>query len=205
MPTQYEQEEMLERMRDILGEDFMVLKAVAYHLEEDFDTGQAHIRCKLINISNDNEVMNVEGSGSGLVDACFHGLLARFAEHHPSLRSISFKDFEVKGLMSTGNEDKANAEAQVELTVLSSEQIEFPFQAQSRSIGRASVDTTVKAVSYFVNSERAFIRIYNHLQHYRKANRPELVTKYQLLLGQMVQNTSYTEVIEQIKNNELPT
>ena len=62
---------------------------------------------------------------------------------------------------------------------------------------------TPQEFSYFVNSEKAFIRIYNLLQHHRADGRTDLVTKYQLLLGQMVQNTSYTEVIEQIKAQEL--
>lgn len=201
---QHNREEMLDKMRDILGEDFLVLKAVAYQLEEDFETGTARLMCKLIQEGPDTQPLMIEGEGAGLVDACFHGLLGSFAEHHPSLRSISFKDFTVKGLMSTGDGASSNAEGQVELTVLSSENIAFTFQAQSRSVGRASVDATIKAVSYFVNSERAFIRIYNVLNHYRKEGRADLVTKYQLLLGQMVQNTSYTEVIDQIKANELP-
>lgn len=203
MPSMLAQEEMLERMRDILGEDFLVLKAVAYQLEEDFDTGEARITCKVINVSENNEVLSIKGQATGLVDACFNGMLDTFAEQYPSLRTISFNDFEVKGLMSTGDGASSNAEGEVSLTVLSSEDMAFTFKAQSRSIGRASVDATVAAVSYFINSERAFIRTYNSLQHYRQTGRPELVTKYQLLLGQMVQNTSYTEVIEQIKASEL--
>lgn len=200
MSMRHKQVEMLEKMRDILGDDFLVLKALAYQLDEDFDTGQSHIRLKVVNESNKNTVLVFEGEGAGLVDACFHGLLAAFAEQYPSLKSITFQDFSVKGIMTTGDASHSNAEAQVDLRVLSSEQHEFSFSAQSLSVGRASVDATLQAVSYFVNSEQSFIRTYNLLKHHRHDNRPDLVTKYQLLLGQMVQNTSYTEVIEQIKN-----
>ncbi len=200
----HKQEEMAEKMRDILGDKLLVLQAIAYQLDEDFDTNVARIKLKLVDVNDKNRVVVVEGQGAGLVDACFNGLLGAFADEHPSIKSISFRNFTVKGLMSTGDTRRANADAEVELTVLSSENIEFRFTARSTSVGRASVGATLQAVSYFVNSERAFIHVYKVLQHYRSEGRPELVTKYQLLLAQMVQNTSYTEVIDKIKASELP-
>ncbi len=203
MQEHTKQSDMLEKMRDVLGEEYVVLKIVGYQLDEDFETSVARIHCKLVEESTHN-VTTIEGKGSGLVDACFHGLMGTLAETYPSLRTITFQDFLVKGIMATGEATAlADAEAQVELTVASTEGYTFTFCATSRSLGRASIEATLQAVSYFVNSEKAFIRIYNILKHYREKGRTDLVTKYQLLLSQMVQNTSYTEVIEQIKTHEL--
>lgn len=204
MPMTHKKDEMLQKMRDILGEGFVVIQPVAYRLEEEFDTGTATIYCTLSSSDRPGEVLNIEGRGTGLVDACFHGLMDQLAPQFPSLRTISFKEFSVRGLMASREDEQgSDAEAEVTLGVLSSEGYEFAFTARSRSLGRASVEATLAAVSYFVNSEKAFIRIYNLLDHYRSDGRTDLVTKYQLLLGQMVQNTSYTDVIAQIKAKEL--
>jgi len=150
------------------------------------------------------EVIEVVGRGTGFIDALFHGLNDQLAREYPSLNSIQFSNFAVEGIMSTRTDQSgSDAEARVTLTVLSSENVQFDFSSTSRSVARASVDAVLQAVGYFVNSERAFIEIYNILQHYRSQNRADLVTKYQILLGQMVENTSYTEVIQQIRNKEL--
>lgn len=201
---QHKQQDMLARMRDILGERYIVLQALSYELREDFESGNAEITCTVSNKTTGNDLLTVQGRGTGLIDALFHGLRNEFAKRWPSLDTIQFHDFAVRGIMSTRTDNSgSDAEAQVTLTVVSSEHVEFTFTSTSRSIGRASVDATLQAVGYFLNSEKAFIEIYNILQHYRKEGRVDLVTKYQLLLSQMVENTSYTEVIQQIRTREL--
>jgi hypothetical protein len=199
------QQEMLTKMRDILGDNFTTLRIVSYHLQEDFETDISRITCKLVDESRkDQPVTTIEGQGHGIVDSCFHAMLGALEAQYPSLSTISFKDFSVRGLMATrGERSGADAKAEVTLTVASSEGYDFDFTATSRSLGRAAIDATVQALNYFVNSEKAFIQIYRSLQHYRSTGRPDLVTKYQLLLGEMVQNTSYTQVIDQIRAQEL--
>lgn len=202
----HKQQEMLSRMRDVLGEKFLTFSALSYAIREDFETEQADISCTLTIGGGppQPEVIEVHGRGTGLVDALFHGLKDRLAQQYPSLNSIQFSKFSVDGIMSTRQDQSgSDAEAQVTLTVLSSELVEFNFASTSRSVARASVDAVLQAVAYFVNSERTFIEIYNILQHYRRENRVDLVTKYQIMLGQMVENTSYTEVIHQIRSKEL--
>ncbi|MEL6177626.1 MAG: alpha-isopropylmalate synthase regulatory domain-containing protein [Myxococcota bacterium] len=198
------QDEMLAKVRDILADDFLVLSISSYQLSEDFDSGVARLTCSVSNAVTEQTLFTVESEGTGIIDALFNGLKAKLAPQYSSLNSISFNDFSVQGIMSTSNAASgSDAEGQVELSVLSSEEHTFRFTATSRSISRASVEATLKAVGYFVNSERAFIQVYNILQHYRQESRTDLVTKYQLLLGQMVEISSYTEVIQQIKQKEL--
>jgi hypothetical protein len=203
MSMQARKAEMLDKMRDILGEDYVQLKIIAYRLEEDLETDKARIRCQLVDRGHPDGLRQIEGEGCGLLDACFQGLLAALEVEYPSLKTISIRDFSVKGLMATRGEGAgSDAKAEVSLTVATSENHSFTFSVTSRSLARASVEVTLEAINYFVNSEKAFISTYRYLQHYRKEGRTDLVTKYQLLLGQMVQNTSYTEVIDQIKAQE---
>lgn len=204
MPVLHDQEEMLEKMKDILGDDFTTLKISSYRLEEDFETDTARIQCKLVQSPSPTPVLEIEGKGNGIVDACFHALMNALASEYSSLTTIQFKDFRVEGLMSTSRDTSgSDAQARVTLTVLSSDGYEFTFGATSLSTSRAAIIATLQAVEYFINSEKSFVQIYRCLEHYRSENRSDLVTKYQLLLGQMVQNTSYSEVIEQIKAKAL--
>jgi hypothetical protein len=204
MPMKNTTQEMIQKMHDILGEGFVTLQPVAYSLEEEFASGATIMRCELMSSDHAGGAFQIEGRGIGFVDAFFHGLMNHLASQFPSLQTIKFQDFSVRAIMATrGDGQGSDAEAEVTLSVLSSEGNEFQFTARSRSVGRASVEATLEAVTYFMNSEKAFIRIYNLLEHHRADGRADLVTKYQLLLGQMVQNTSYTEVIAQIRDTEL--
>jgi len=200
---QVDKDEMLAKMREILGDKFIVLTAAGYQVEESFDTNTTTITCP-IKVGSTDEEITVHGEGSGILDAFFQGIKDALAQDYRSLESIEFHDFTVKGMMATRTAAAgSDAEALVELTVLSSEGVEFTFSATSRSITRASLAVTMQAVGYFVNSEKTFIEIYNILEHYRSKGRIDLVTKYQLLLTEMVRNTSYTEVIRQITDKEL--
>jgi hypothetical protein len=62
---------------------------------------------------------------------------------------------------------------------------------------------TVAGVEYFVNSERTFVRLQEILEHYRKEGRAELVQKYTSLMSEVVENTSYSEVVERIRRQSL--
>ena len=63
---------------------------------------------------------------------------------------------------------------------------------------RAGV-AVIAAVEYFVNAERAFITLYRSRQDARERNRDDLVTRYTEELAEVVESTSYAEVIETIK------
>lgn len=200
---QIDKDEMLSRMREILGDKFVELTVEGYRLDESFETNTATVSCPIY-INGGPETVEVSGRGSGVVDAFFQGLREGFGQEYRSLNSIEFHDFTVKGMMATRTVAAgSDAEALVELTVLSSEGVAFSFTTTSRSITRAAMGATLQAVGYFVNSEKTFIEIYNILKHYRSEGRIDLVTKYQRLLTEMVRNTSYTEVIAQITDSEL--
>lgn len=200
----HKQDSTFAKVRDVLGDSFLKLDIDSYRLEESFEQGMAKIECSVHNAITQERLFVVEASGTGLVDALFNGIKNALASEYPSLRSITFGSFSVKGIMSTRNDASgSDAEALVELTVRSSEGTEFAFQGRSRSTGRASILATLEAASYFVNSERAFIEVHKALGHYRQSGRSDLVTKYQYLLAEIVEITSYTDVIAQIRKSEL--
>ena len=132
--------------------------------------------------------------------AFFHGLKRHLARSYPSLESIQFITFAVRGDMdSRRNDSGTDAVGEVVLGVRNTAGTNFEFRHSSRSISGSAVEVTLQAVGYFVNSERAFIQSYKALSHARERGRQDLVDVYTRHLAELVRNTSYSEVIEEIR------
>lgn len=199
------QEKMMTLMKEILQGDYMHLTVDSYVLEESLAEGLSRITCKLRNA--DGRELSVEGQGVGTIDALFNALRTRLADEYPSLKSIRFSQFTIQGLLSrdaahtSSSEDTTRAEAEATVGILNSEGREFIFQTKQPSVSRAGITATILATEYFVNSERTYVKLHEILQHYRNEGRTDLVEKYTDLMTQVVQNTSYSEVVERIKKS----
>ena len=194
------QEEMLTKMREILQEDYLHLSVKTYTVTEDLEGGSCRLSCEMRQEGNE-ETMIVEGEGVGTIDALFNAMRTRLATDYPSLQSIQFSQFEIKGLMESDEQGGPGTSAQAEATVgiFNSEGREFIFKATAPSISHAGIQATILATEYFVNSEKTFLKIHDILQHYRKENRTDLVQKYTALMSEVVENTSYSEVVERVR------
>lgn len=193
-----DQEKMRGLMKEILQEDYLQLNVKGYTLIEEFGDATCQIICQMTNANG--ESMEVDGQGVGSIDALFAGLRARLADDYPSLKSIRFSQFEIRGLISNeGGTESSKAEAEATVGIVNSEGKEFVFQTKEPSVSRAGIQATVDATEYFVNSERTYVRLHEILEHYRSEGRTDLVEKYTDLMSQVVQNTSYSEVVEQIR------
>ena len=193
----HEQGRILSLMKELLGPDYMQLEVVGYDLHEDFHREQTRIACK---IRGDDGDLVIEGSGVGLIDAFFHGLLNRLSQDYPSLDSIAIDKFIVQGKIGTGSEPwQGDALAVVTLGIRNSGGKHFEFEHESRSVTHSAIEATLRAAEYFVNSEKAFITAYKALKSTHDAARGDIKHRYTEILAQLVRNTSYSEVIEQIK------
>jgi hypothetical protein len=196
------QERALALVKEVLKERFLDLSMVSYELREDFDAGDARIVCR-VRDSHTGETQVIEGHGVGIIDAFFHGLKARLAGQYKSLETIRFSGFAVKGKMDTGRDPaSSDALAEVTLGIRNSYGREFAFTHSSRSVLRSGLEATLSAAEYFVNSEVAFLALHGALQDARAKHREDLVTTYTAKLAMLVENTSYSEVLEQ-KRKEL--
>jgi hypothetical protein len=147
-------------------------------------------------------VQAIEGQGVGLIDAFFHGLKARLAGRYRSLESIRFVRFQVKGQMDTGRDPaSSDALAEVTLGVRNSYGKEFDFTHSSRSVLRSGLEATLWAAEYFVNSELAFVTVHRALQDARAKRRDDMVVRYTQMLSTLVENTSYSDVLERMRKD----
>jgi len=193
------QRQMIAKMKEILQDDYLQLTVEGYTLHENLDDQACHISCTLRDA--DGGPLTVEGRGVGAIDAFFAGVRDRLADDYPSLRSIGFSEFKIEGLLESdvGPDQTLKAEAEATVGILNSKGKEFVFQATAPSVSRAGLEATLQGAEYFVNSERTYVRLHEILEHYREEGRTDLVDKYTDLMSQVVENTSYSEVVERIK------
>jgi len=190
---------MLALMKEVLQDDFLELEVLGYDLHEDFERGQTNIACKIRDMHT-GDVSVIEGRGVGIIDAFFHGLLDRMSRDYPSLETISIDKFSVSAKLGSAREQsRADAVCEVVIGIRNDKGNHFEFENESRSVTRAGINSTLLAAEYFVNSERAFVHAYRSLKSSKEQNRQDLVNRYTDLLAQLVRNTSYSEVIEQIR------
>ncbi len=196
------QEVMISKMKEVLQDDYLHLEVAKYTLNEDLEERQScQIQCTLRR--EDSSTLTVEGEGVGAIDAFFSGVQSRLADEYPSLKSIRFSKFEIEGLISSdaGPDQTAKAEAEATVGIENSEGREFVFKSTAPSVSRAGLQATLQAAEYFVNSERTYIQLHEILEHYRSEGRTDLVDKYTDLMSEVVENTSYSEVVEQVRNS----
>ncbi len=193
------QVELAALMRDILQERYVSLSPLRFNIDEDLAADSCRICCDLRRTPGGVDV-HVEGTGVGAVDALFHGLQEHYAAEHLSLNSITFYDFQIRG-QPEPNRAGQGADSQVlaSLRIRNSYGSLFEFRGTSRSIIRAAILATLSAVEYFINSERATVALYGALEHARTTGREDTVAAYTVRLARLVQNASYTEVIERIR------
>ena len=194
--------ETIEKLiAQVLDGTELKLKIDKYAAEENLESSEVTVRCE-VHDHRTGDRQTIEGKGVGLVDAFFVGLVREYSDDFPSLKSIRFADFNVFADVDTGREAaRSDMAAKVTLRVANSEGREFAFQHSSPSVTGSSIAVVVKAVEFFVNSERSFVALHKALSHAREQNRVDSVARYTGQMSTLVEATSYSEVIEQIKKN----
>lgn len=193
-----------ELIRSVLKDSYLGLSIDRIELSEDVGAeGQSEVRVTLHETHEGGREQVISGSGVGIVDALYHGLVDHYAVEYPSLNTIRFTGFEVKGRMGTSREQGLDAEAVVTLVVQNTDERAFSFEEANRSMVTAALRVVAEAAEYFINSERAFVAVYKALTDARGRNRADLVQTYTGQLSELVNTTSYSEVIERIKTEAL--
>jgi hypothetical protein len=147
-----------------------------------------------------DQTVEVEGKGVGLVDALHVGLLARYGREYQSLKTIQLTGFRVAADIETKKAQAGvDAVARVTLDVTNSEGRQFSFSDSSRSVTASTARSVLAMVSYFVNAERAFLTLYNARRDALARGREDLVSRYTAELAEVVESTSYAEVIANIR------
>jgi len=184
---------------EVLDGTALALRVDAYRLEENLESHVVRIHCDVHDEKSGHKEV-IEGEGVGIVDAMFEGLIARYSDTFPSLAHIEVVDFAIKANVDTGaHKARSDMAAEVTLRVATAEKREFIFSHASPSITRSALAVVLECVGFFINSERAYIAVYRALQHARQQKRQDSVVRYTAQLATLVEATSYSEVIEAMR------
>jgi hypothetical protein len=182
-------------IRKVLGSNFLELKLARLVVEE-LDSA-SNVR---LNIAEGEQAVEVEGKGVGVVDAVYAALLDRYAREYQSLKTIQLSNFHVAADIETKKAQAGvDAVVRVSLDVTNSEGRHFTFSDASRSMTSSSARVVIAMVQYFVNAERAFVTLHNARRDALARGREDLVSRYTAEMAEVVESTSYAEVIANIR------
>jgi LeuA allosteric (dimerisation) domain len=185
-----------ELIRRVLGPNFLALDLIKLSIDEDAGTS-THVVAK---VSEGESTVEVQGDGVGVVDALYNGLLDRYAREYQSLKTIQIVNFQLAADMGSKKAQAGvDAVGKVTLEVTNSEGTYFSFTDSSRSVTTSSARAVIACVQYFLNSERAFLTLYNARRDAIERGREDLVSRYTAEISEVVKSTSYAEVIANIR------
>lgn len=187
--------------RDVLRDSYVHFRLDRIFMDEDVLDGRVTVRSTLSRSGTDEKV-ELEGSGVGLVDAFFDAVVARFAEEYPSLKTIKVSDFSMGSGFDRSKGRQSDAMATANLRVANSEGVEFTFSNRAASVTRSSIRAVLDALTFFINSERAYVQLHLALKDAKDRRRSDLVERYRTQMSTLVAATSYSEVIERIQKED---
>ncbi len=191
MSNSYEQ-----LIRKVLGTNYLQLSLVKLSIEEDTADG-AIVK---VTVKEGDATIEAEGKGVGVVDALYSAMLSRYAREYQSLKTIQIAGFTVAADMESKKAQAGvDAVGRVTLDVTNSEGRHFTFTDASRSVVSSSARSVIAAVEYFVNAERAFLTLHNARRDALSRGREDLVSRYTAEMAEVVEATSYAEVIANIR------
>jgi hypothetical protein len=184
-----------ELIRRVLGANYLELKLVRQTIEE-AEEGSA----VKVNLLEGDMPVEVEGKGVGVVDALYAALLDRYAREYQSLKTLQLASFSVDAEIETKKAQAGvDAVGRVTIDVANSEGRHFCFVSSSRSVTGATAKAVITLVQYFINAERAFLTLHHARRDAATRGREDLVARYTAEMAQVVESTSYAEVIENIR------
>lgn len=188
---------------EVLDGTNLDLRVDEYHLQEILETRLVQVNCR-VHHNKSGERVTIEGRGVGLVDAFFQGIVSIYSQEFPSLNTIRFNDLEVKASIDKSRVGSlSDSLAAVTLAVANSEEKIFLFSHESQSITGSCMSVVLRAAEFFVNTERAVIAVYKALEHARETGRSDSINRYTGQLTTLVEATSYSDVIENIRKDGL--
>jgi hypothetical protein len=184
-------------IRRVLGTNYLELSLARLRVDEEPDVST---RASVAVAERGGQHIEVEGSGVGVVEAIYHALLGRYGVEYQSLRTVRLSGFSVEADLDTRNGgDGVDAIGTVIIDVVNSEGRRFHFTDSSRSVTASIARAVIAVVQYFVNAERAFFTLHNARRDAVERGRVDLVQRYTAELAEVVECTSYAEVIENLK------
>lgn len=189
-------EVIFKLIREIMGDECLVIETVSIKFWENFETNRAKIQAKIIEFSLDKSIkLNIEGEGVGLIDAYFDAMIKNYESQYSSLDQISIVDFHVKADIEHGTQRKSDAKVTALLRVKNADNFEYAFEGTSFSISHSSVLVVQGVLAFFINAEKTYKKLHFALGNAKERGRFDLVERFQNQMATIVKATSYEKLV----------
>ena len=205
-PEDVKRELNKEIVQEVLTEKRLQFSIEHLIIKEAVTNEMTGVECELLvkNLEGEAIAYNIKGVGKGLLDALFNALITKLVGDCHSLSNLRLEEFQVcvdeKDLKKLRRQGRGT-DAHVEISLIINNGCGklIPFRSRHRSMIAASVEVVIRTVEFFVNSERAVLRLKALVENASSRNRADLAEQYMSMLSSLVCNTSYEE---SLKKNE---
>ena len=194
-PDQLQKEETLKLVKDFLKEKYVELLIKDVVIREDLEEDRTTVECSA---KLGPHVASIISTGDGLIDALFSGMRQHFSQQYFSLDDIEFVDFSIDiDPLTRRKREGTDVAVVVDVYVSNSTGTRYQFSTSSRSFNSAAIKSVIDAIEYYLNCEVAVLELKHIIEQIKKSGRPELETKYVIMLSEIVRSASYVKSIKE--------
>ena len=193
-PEEAHQRHIENIIKEVLGEEYINLFITNFVLSENDEQQISNIFCD-IKFSNEWKDEQIEGHGTGAVNALVNGMMKTFSQKFFSLEQVELDDFAVR-VKFASNRRSTDAPVEIKLALRNQRNQRIYFHATSRSMVIAAVSVIRKAFEYLINAERAILQLREDIAYATLRNRQDLASKYTKQMTELVRILSYENAIK---------
>ena len=193
-PEEAHQRHIENIIKEVLGAEYINLFITNFVLSENDEQQISNIFCD-IKFSNEWKDEQIEGHGTGAVNALVNGMMKTFSQKFFSLEQVELDDFAVR-VKFASNRRSTDAPVEIKLILRNKRNQRIYFHATSRSMVIAAVSVIRKAFEYLINAERAILQLREDIAYATLRNRQDLARKYTTQITELVRILSYENAIK---------
>ena len=174
---------------EALDGEYWHLTIDRFSIEEDLVEKCTKINCT---VQMHDKTFNIQETGKGPIDALFNGLRNNFKKSYLSFESLSFDNFSIEGDVAPATGDMSS---EVECMLVIASETNFKplvYRHKDASINRAAITTVLKAVEYYINSERAMKKLKFWADDAKLRNRGDLYEQNVMKMSLLLEGASYS-------------
>ena len=181
MTPEQKKRQVLEFLLDFLGDAYVKLNLGEFYIKS---IGSQYIfESPLCDQGYSRNIVSTQPQNT-VVEACADALISSLSGEYPTLCNLTFDASRMsvkpkKSLMIA------------EVGVIASTRRVVYFSFTSRSALESIVSCVLEVVEYFLNAERAFLKLKPLVIEARSRNRSDLVQKYQVFMSKLVEVNNY--------------
>ena len=193
-PEEAHQRHIENIIKEVLGAEYINLFITNFVLSENDEQQISNIFCD-IKFSNEWKDEQIEGHGTGAVNALVNGMMKTFSQKFFSLEQVELDDFAVR-VKFASNRRSTDAPVEIKLALRNQRNQRIYFHSTSRSMVIAAVSVIRKAFEYLINAERAILQLREDIACAVLRNRQDLASKYTTQMTELVRILSYENAIK---------